>query len=234
MSVAGVPLDARTLRAYAPLVVLVVTVAAGWMMFVRPIAAEQSRASGQLDTLRHREMALRGEVGPAAGPWEDGQPSPRGSDTDPVHAFERQVASQDAAPALLEHLARLASNARARNLLIETVESGAASAAGSAKAGRDDASQRDPRFALFDVPVSHAAIRVAFDTDYASLGRFLWAFRNLPTTVEIRALTVGLPTAESGSEDSARADVLRASFTLHAYSRTAPAVVVHASNSVTR
>ncbi len=225
MSVVALSIDARTVRRYAPLVVFVATIAAGWMVFIRPITAEQNRASGQLETLRHREMALRGDVGNA---------SPRGIDTDPVLAFERQVASRDVAPALLEQLARLASDARARTLLIETVEPGQAGPGGSPKAGHDDASQRDPRFALFDVPVSHVAIRVAFDTDYASLGRFLWAFRNLPTTVEIRALTVGLPPAEpDGEESSARVDVLRASFTLHAYSRTAPAAV-HASNAVTR
>jgi len=225
MSVAALSIDARTLRAYAPFVVFVVTIAAGWMMFIRPITTEQSRASGQLATLRHREMALRGEVGTS---------SLHGIDTDPVLMFERQVASRDEAPALLERLARLASDARARNLLIETVEPGQASPAGSTATGRDDASQRDPRFALFDVPVSHAAIRVAFDTDYASLGRFLWAFRNLPTTVEIRTLTVGLPPAKSEDEDrGVRPDILRASFTLHAYSRTAPAAV-HASATVTR
>jgi hypothetical protein len=222
MSVAGLSLDARTVRAYAPLVVFVATIAAGWMAFVRPIASEQSRASEQLEMLRQREVSLRGEVG---------KPSPRGLDIDPAVTFERQIAAGDVAPALLEQLARMASDARARNLLIETVEPGQTS---PVKAGRDDASQRDPRFALFDVPVSHVAIRVAFDTDYASLGRFLWAFRNLPTTVEIRALTVGLPPAESGDEDSgARADALRASLTLHAYSRTTSAAV-HASNTVAR
>jgi hypothetical protein len=222
MSVAGLAPDARTLRASAPLVVFVVTIAAGWMAFIRPIAAEQSRASEQLEMLRQREVALRGEVG---------KPSPRGIDIDPAVTFERQIATGDVAAALLEQLARLASDARARNLLVETVEPGQTS---PAKAARDDASQRDPRFALFDVAVSHVAIRVAFDTDYASLGRFLWAFRNFPTTVEIRALTVGLPLA--GSEDegrAARADVLRASLTLHAYSRATPAVV-HTSNTVAR
>jgi hypothetical protein len=213
-------LDARALRAYAPVIVLVVTVAAGWMVFIRPISADESRASGQLANLRQREVALRGEVG---------RSSPRGIDVDPVVTFERQVAAGDAAPTLLEHLARLASDARARNLLIETVEPGQAS---PARAGHYD--QRDPRFALFDVPVSHVPIRIAFDTDYTSFGRYLWAFRNLPTTVEIRALTVALPPADSGDEDNGtRADILRASLTLHAYSRSAPAVV-QASNTVAR
>jgi hypothetical protein len=220
-------LDARALRAYAPVIVLVVTIAAGWMVFIRPISADESRASTQLASLRQREIALRGEVG---------RSSPRGIDVDPAATFERQVAAGDAAPALLEHLARLASDARARNLLIETVEPGqtamSTSQAGPAQAGRDSA-QRDPRFALFDVPVSHVPIRIAFDTDYASLGRYLWAFRNLPTTVEIRAVTVGLPPADADDEDNGtRADILRASLTLHAYSRSA--AVVQASNTVAR
>jgi hypothetical protein len=75
---------------------------------------------------------------------------------------------------------------------------------------------------------------MAFDTDFASLGRFLWAFRSLPTTVEIRALSVALPPPDPGDEISpARGDVLRAALTLHAYSRLAPEVVP-ASNTVTR
>jgi hypothetical protein len=213
-------LDVRALRAYAPVIVLVVTVVAGWMVFIRPISADESRASGQLANLRQREIALRGEVG---------RSSPRGIDADPAVTFERQVAVGDAAPALLEHLARLASDARARNLLIETVEPGQAAVTPSSRGV-----QRDPRFALFDVRVSHVPIRIAFDTDYANLGRYLWAFRNLPTAVEIRALTVGPPPADSDDEDTgARADILRASLTLHAYSRSASAVV-QASNTVAR
>ena len=73
------------------------------------------------------------------------------------------------------------------------------------------------------MPVSHVPIRVAFDTDYASVGRFLWAFRDLPTTVEIRALSLGLRARVSNEDASAaRADVLRVSLTLHAYSRSVP------------
>ena len=239
MNAAAITVNARTLRAYAPLIVFVVTIAVGWMAFVRPISADQSRASEQLASLRQREIALRGDVG---------QPSPRGIDVDPAMTFERQVASGDAAPALLEQLAHLASSTRARNLLIETVEPGqtassepsqagpAAAFAPGASAPRDAgrySAQRDPRVALFDVPVSHLPIRVAFDTDYASLGRFLWALRQLPTTVEIRALTVGLPPLEPGDDTSTRDDILRASLTLHAYSRSA-AAVVQASSTVAR
>jgi hypothetical protein len=52
--------------------------------------------------------------------------------------------------------------------------------------------------------------------------------------VEIRTLTVGLPPADPGDEDHAtRADPLRVSLTLHAYSRSVPRVV-QASHPVTR
>jgi hypothetical protein len=227
---AAIGIDARTLRSYAPLVMLVVTIAAGWTVFIRPVSADQRRALGQLASLRERETTLRRDVG---------QPSPLGIDVDPAVTFERQVASGDAAPALLEQLARLASEARARNLLIETVEPGqtavdATPQARPGQAGHDGALQRDPRLALFEVRVSHVPIRVAFDTDFASLGGFLWAFRNLPTTVEIRALSIGLPPADAGAEEpSPRADALRVSLTLHAYSRPA-AAIVHAANTVTR
>jgi hypothetical protein len=228
--------SASALRPYAPLVVLLVTIAAGWMVFIRPLSAEQRRASGQLATLRQREIALRRELGGSA---------PRGLDIDPVTRFERRLASGNAAPELLEQLARIASASRAQNLLIETVEAGAvtpSSQAGLAaafapgasaprQAGHDEAIQRDPRFSLFDVPVSHLPIRVAFDTGYAGLGRFLWAFRSLPTTIEIRELSVGLPHIDGDQAAGARADMLRVSLTLHAYARSAPAVM-QASNTV--
>lgn len=214
-------LDRRTLQPYAPLIVLVVTVALGWFAFVRPVTADHARADTQLNGLRQREMALRRELS---------DPSPRGSAGNPAASFEQRVAESDASPALLEQLARLASMVRARNLLIETVEGAPAARGGSPAAML----QRDPRFALFDVSVTHAPIRVAFDTDYAGIGRFLWAFRDLSTTVEIRALSVGLVPAEPGDETpAAQSDELRVSLTLHAYSRQAPAVI-QASNAVPR
>jgi hypothetical protein len=149
--------------------------------------------------LRQREITLRRDLGASA---------PHGVDVDPVTRFERQVASGDASPALVERLAHLASEARARNLLIETVE--------GAKA-----TPSDPRFALFDLPVAQAPIKVAFDTDYASLGRFLWTLRNLPTTVAIGALSIGLPPPDPGDEEprGGRTDILRVSLTLHAVTR---------------
>jgi hypothetical protein len=224
--------DPRTLRPYAPLLVLIATVGLGWLVFVRPVVAERARAATQIDGLRQREMVLRRELGaPAFAPSATaGRPSPRVAVTDPVAAFERQVAAGDASPALLEQLARLASAARARNLLIETAEAGAVVGRGAPP----QVSQRDPRFGLFDVPVSHAPIRLAFDTDYASVGRFLWALRDLPTTVEIRALSVGLPPAASDDDaPSTRSDALRMSLTLHAYSRSSPGVI-RASSTVAR
>jgi len=212
--------DRRALRPFVPLIVLVATVALGWIVFVRPLSADRTQSGAQIEQLRQREMALRRELS---------DPSPRASGTDPEASFERHVAAGNASPELLERLARLASEARARNLLIETVE-GSTTVAGTPA----QVQQRDPRFALFDAPVSHVPIRVVFDTDYASLGRFLWAFRDLPTTVEIRALSVGLPPADPGDEaPRTRPDVLRVSLTLHAYSRQIPAVV-RASNTVTR
>ena len=198
----------RPLRPYAPLVVFLVTIASGWMVVIRPLSADHSRAAAQLAGLRQRELTLRRELS---------GPSPTGVDIDPETTFERQVASGDATPGLLEQLARLASSARVRNLLIETVEGEAG------PAGRDvrerDVTERDPRFTLFDVPVSHTPIRIAFDTEYASLGRLLWAFRSLPTTVEIRSLSVGLPPADADGTATTPTNVLRVTLTLHAYSR---------------
>jgi hypothetical protein len=224
-----VTVDRRTLRKYAPLLVLIVTVGLGWTIFVRPLSADRTGSGAQIERLRQRELMLRRDLG---------VPSPPVTSADPAARFERQLSAADASPALLEQLARLAATARARNLLIETMEPAAGGAAvptqgGPAEAGRYAAQQRDPRFALFDVPVSQLPIRVAFDTDYAGVGRFFWAFRDLPTTVEIRALSIGLPPASDEDAPESRPDDLRVSLTLHAYSRAAPAAL-QASNTVPR
>jgi hypothetical protein len=210
----------RLLRRYSPILVLLVTISVGWMVVIRPVSAEQSRAASVLQSLRQREMALRRETGGAA---------PNGVDLDPATTFERLVAAGNVSPAVLEQLAHLAAAARARNLLIETVETEVATVNAASRA-----LQRDPRFALFDTPVTHVPIRVVFDSDYPSLGRFFWSFRNLPTTVEIRAVSIGLPPRDSDEEaGSGRTDILRASLTLHAYSRSAPDVI-QAATTVSR
>jgi hypothetical protein len=211
-------IDRRTLRPYVPLAVLLITIALGWLIFVRPVTDDRARSQSQIESLRQREIALRRELS---------VPSPRAAAIDPAAVFARRVSAGDASAALLEQLARLASSARARNLLIETVEGSAPGAASPAQAA-----QRDPRLGLFDTPLSHVPIRVAFDTDYASAGRFLWGFRDLPTTVEIRSVSLGVPATSPGVE-TARASGLRLSLTLQAYSRPTPAVV-RASNTVTR
>ncbi|HLG53944.1 MAG TPA: hypothetical protein VI485_01350 [Vicinamibacterales bacterium] len=211
-------LDLNRLRRFAPLVAMLITIGLGWMLFVRPVSADRSRTARGVEDLRQREMAVRLSLS---------DPSPRVVTDDPAAAFERQVASGDASPALLEQLARLASTNHVRNLLIETVEGTASTAGGATPV----ASRSDPRFALFDVPVSYVPIRMAFDTEYASLGRFLWAFRDLPTTVEMRTLTVGVPRLETQSGARPAPDgALRVSLTLYAYSR--PIAMVLASNTV--
>jgi hypothetical protein len=210
-------IDLNRLRRFAPLAAMLVTIGLGWLLFVHPVSADRSRTARGVEELRQREMAVRRLLS---------DPSPRVVTDDPAAAFERQVASGDASPALLEQLARLASTSHVRNLLIETLEGTASTAGGVIPA----AWRSDPRFALFDVPVSYVPIRMAFDSEYESLGRFLWAFRDLPTTVEIRTLIVGLPQLETTSGASPALDgALRVSLTLYAYSR--PTAMVLASNT---
>lgn len=212
----------KRLRGLVLVAAMLITVGLGWMLVVRPVSAERSRVARQLDRLRQREVAVRRSLS---------EPSPRVVTADSVADFERQVAAEDASPALLEQLARLTQTTRIRNLLIEIVETTAATA-GTPAAG---SALPDPRFRLFDVPVSFVPIRMAFETDYGSLGRFLWAFRDLPTTVEIRALTVGLPQSEPGGDTITTPDgTLRVSLTLYAYSRRTPALVPASNTAVAR
>jgi len=204
--------DMARLRRFAPVAAFLMTVSLGWMVVVRPVSAERARTDDRLGALQQREAALQAMVT---------EPSPPAVTIDPVAAFERRVAADDPTAAMVERLARLAWDTRARDLFIETVDGRTARGAGAPPL--PDTYRPDPRVALFDLPLSHTSIRMSFETDYASLGRFLWDLRDLPTVVEIRTLNVQPRLASSGDEPPQRGGVVRASMMFYAYSRLVPA-----------
>ena len=204
--------DMARLRRFAPVAAFLMTVSLGWMVVVRPVSAERARTEDRLGALQQREAALHAMVT---------EPSPPAVTIDPVAAFERRVAVDDPTAAIVERLARLAWDTRARDLFIETVDGRTATGAGAPPL--PDAYRPDPRVALFDLPLSHTSIRMSFETDYASLGRLLWDLRDLPTVVEIRTLNVQPRLASSGDEHPQRDGMVRASMTFYAYSRLVPA-----------
>jgi hypothetical protein len=198
--------DLARLRRFVPALVLVVTVALGWMIVVRPVSADRASADARLAALRQREAALRATVT---------EPSALAAAMDPVAAFDRRVASDDPTAVVVERLARLASEVRARELFIETIEGATPTGAGAPPL--PGTYRPDPRFALFDRPVSYATIRMSFDVGYAGLGQFLWSFRDLPTIVEIRTFNVQPRDVSPGETPGV---MLQASFTLFAYRRS--------------
>jgi hypothetical protein len=164
----------------------------------------------RLADLRQREDALRETVS---------GPSLPALTTDPVTLFDRRVAVDAPTAAVVERLARLASDVRARDLFIETVEG--ATPSGAVVAPLAGTYGPDPRFALFERQVAYTTIRMSFDADYAGVGRFLWSVRDLPTIVEIRALNLQPRMPGAGDGGSGRDGTVRASLTLFAYSRSA-------------
>jgi hypothetical protein len=198
-----------------PLLILIV----GWMFLVRPAAAERARASRQADTLGQRLVAARASVA---------QPPPAVDIGDPAAAFQRQVAAGDATSPLMEQLARLASSASVTNLLMETSERvvmTAAQASGPQVAGASP----DPRFMMFDTPLTYSPVSMSFDGEYARVGDLLWRLRSLATAVEIRELEIrprlrggAGPSGEGASEARSVQDGVHVSLTLFAYARQTP------------
>ena len=208
--------DVIRLRRFVPLAVFVATVGLGWLVLVRPLSAEYTQGEGRLAGLQQREAALRAMV--------TEPPAPAVID-DPVAAFERRIPSDDPTAVIVERLARLAGDSRARDLFIETVEG--TTATGSVAPPLPETYRPDPRFALFDLQLVYTTIKMSFETDYAALGRFFWNLRDLPSVVEIRAFNVQPRLPASGEALHAPDGALRVSLTLYAYSRPpAPAAKV--------
>jgi len=204
-------IDLARLRRFAPLAVFAVTVALGWVLLLSSVVADGTSVEDRIALLRQREAALQAMLT---------EPSPVVVAPDPLAAFDARVSAEDQTASVVERLARLASDARARGLFIETVEGTNAGGRGAPPVA---ATYRpDPRFALFDRQVAYTTIRMSFESDYSSLGQLLWNFRDLPSIVEVRTLNVQARVrAPSGS---ARTDgTVRTSMTLFAYSRTSPA-----------
>jgi hypothetical protein len=199
--------DLTRLRALLPLVVFVATVGLGWLLLGGQ-ATDSTRIAERIAVLRQREAALQAVVN---------EPPPSTTAPSPVATFDARMSADDPTAAIVERLARLASEVRARALFIETVESASPTGRNGAPVA---ASSHDPRFALFDRQLTSTAIRLSFETPYAGLGQFLWNLRDLPSIVEVRTLNV----RPVGASNRAQGDgAVRASMTLFAYARSTQA-----------
>jgi hypothetical protein len=207
--------DLVRLRRFAPLAVFAATVGLGWILLAGPVLADRAKAADRLALLKQQETALQAMVT---------APAPSIAATDPLEAFDRRIATDDSTPYVVERLAQLASDMRARSLLIETVEAPNSTGRGAPVAGKY---QPDPRFALFDRQLTYSTIKMSFESDYAGLGRLLWNLRDLPSIVEVRTLNVQPRESRAHApSSSARASgTVRTSITLFAYSRILPSQV---------
>ena len=192
--------DTAALRRLAPFAAPLLVLAGGWMLLIAPASTANARAGRDLDVLRQRLAQVRASVG---------APPPAPDSVDPGAAFERQVAVGDASSQVLEQLAGLASGAHAANLLIETGDRVPLARAGAPQAGGTP--QADPRFSLFDTPLTYSPISMSFDAEFASVGQLLWRLRDLATTVELRSLEIKPAASGSGR--------VHAALTLFAYAR---------------
>jgi hypothetical protein len=169
-----------------------------------------SRSAREVTTLRQQLTQLRASVS---------GPAPQPAAGNPVASFERAVAAGDASSAVLEQLAGLASGARATNLLIETGERVVlnGSTAGPTASGPQSGSgaQPDPRFALFNMPLTYSPVSMSFDAEFAGVGALLWQMRDMATTIEIRNVDI-----KPISVDVRKVHVMLALF---AYARPRPA-----------
>ena len=197
--------DFARVRRFAPLAVYALTVGLAWVLLAHPALADGRKIDERLALLRQREAALQAIIT---------APAPPAVASNPVATFDARVSVDDPTPSVVERLARLASETRARGLFIETVEGTSSTGRGAPPVAATY--QPDPRFALFARQVAYTTIRMSFDTDYAGLGQFLWNLRDLPSIVEVRTFNVQPRVASS----SARTDgALRASMIFFAYSR---------------
>lgn len=202
-------LDNATLSRYAPLALFAAVFAAGWMLLVQPRVNANARAATELDRLREQVIALRTAVA---------NPLPPAPPTDPIASFERHVPARDATSALLEQLARIAVSSRVSNLLIETADPVVATTSGSAGPQVVGGAAPDPRFALFDAPLTYSPVTMSFDAEYARAGEVLWRLRDLATTVEVRTFEARPVTSEAASGSTAPPKI-HVSLTLFAYAR---------------
>jgi Tfp pilus assembly protein PilO len=204
-----VSLDANRLRPFAPILLPLLIVGAGWTLLIRPTGAQIARDAQQVEALQQRLALVRTAMM---------EPPPPESNLDPVQSFERQLPARDSTHLVMQELTRLAPPARFFNLQIATGESSIASAARGPRVGTVE--NVDPRFTLFDAPLVYSPLTMSFETDYASLGDLLWRLRDLATIVEIRSLEI-TPGAPAGPDRPARArDTVHAALTLFAYART--------------
>jgi hypothetical protein len=172
-------LDLQQLRRYAPIGVVILIVALGWIVFVSPALGRSTRASRQVTSLRQQLEQVRAS---ARGPAPEPVPG------NPAAAFQRQVAAGDASSELLEQLASLASSAQAANLLIETGERVVITPPTGPQVANQ--AQPDPRLALFNVQLAYSPVTMSFDGDFENAGAMLWRLRDLATAVEIRSVEI--------------------------------------------
>jgi hypothetical protein len=206
-----VSIDIERVKQFAPFGLPLVLVVGGWLFLISPRASENAREAQALDGLQQRLTQVRASLA---------EPPPPPISGEPREAFERQVAARDVSLQVIQQLARLAAGATVANLSIDTGDQVTVSGAGPRVS--DGGAPPDPRFALFDTPLAYSPITMSFDADFDRIGEFLWAMRDLATTIEIRSLEI-TPRAREGSAGGSAGPV-HVALTLFAYVRQSAAV----------
>ena len=179
----------EALERLLPFLTFAAVVTAGWFWFVQPRLAIYLRAHTDAAALEERVRTLQ-------------QASSRTRAVPPVdldltqREFEARVLSEDrvadVAAAIAQAVLASAPPDGLRAFVIDAGDRVSASRGDRAEGGGDGA---DPRMALFPYAISYTPLRVSFESGFETAGDLLWRLRDLPTTVEVRAVTLerGLP-----------------------------------------
>jgi hypothetical protein len=180
-----------------PFLLFAAIVAIGFLWLIQPRLGAYLRTRTDVATLAGRVTTLQHSADRARGlPPADMQTSMRD--------FERQMSREDkvadVAAALAKAVLDRAPPDTLRGFAIETGNriqqasgAGGWSSPRVASATTDDES--DPRASLFGATVSYTPLRITFESTFEAIATFLWKVRDLPTTVEVRSVTLtrGLP-----------------------------------------
>jgi hypothetical protein len=181
-----------------PFIIVVVIVTFAFFWFIQAPLNAYIRTRTDTNALRTRLKTEQERVARASGtPPVDIQAT--------LVAFEKQMSPDEKVSDVTALLARAALDSapgdKLRSLVIETSDrikpenDGGGGARAEAVSAGKVASVPDPRLALFPYKVVYTPVRVAFSSTFEGIANFMWRVRDLPTTVEVKSVTLtrGLP-----------------------------------------
>jgi len=178
---------------WLPVAVALVIVVLGYVWILQPRVADYMRSRTETQTLQTRVQVLQDAVARGRG-------GEAPDESAALKQFEARVSpddrTADVVQALTKALLDSATDGKLRSLVVNTGEDAVSAAGGAPRVVFSGGNESiDPRWSLFPYALTHTPVMVSFEASYATIARFLWRVRDLPTAVEVRQLelTRGLP-----------------------------------------